>query len=517
MSLKLEIIGPQAAALGAGATRVFSDAGGTIGRAPGNAWVIPDPYVSSHHARVHYRGPGKYLLEDTSSNGVFINSPENRLPRGELHALQSGDRIFIDTYEIRVTVDSTVAAATSPFDDLFGPAAVPASSVRPTTPLIPEDPFGAPMSAAPSPTPIIPPDDSLFASLAGSEPQGTVDPLQLLGGGAPPQRPASAPRLHELPNSPLQEHFQPPAPRAPVAAAPPASATPLIPDDWMSEASEPVDATQALPPPAPPPRPAPGRRATNEAVRAQIEPQSQQTVPMMSGSQPAPVAPAIAPSALSPAAVDDVPASAGLHATPGQAGDFDFAALLAAAGVRDVQVTPELAENFGRILQVVVAGLMDVLRARERIKDEFRMRMTTFKAADNNPLKFSANVEDALHNLLVKRNSAYLGPVEAFEDAFQDVRNHQMAMLAGVRAAFDTMLQEFAPEQLEERFDRQLKTGSILSAPARLKYWDLYRDRFRDMVKDPESTFRELFGEEFARAYEQQLESLKGAARVQRK
>ena len=48
---------------------------------------------------------------------------------------------------------------------------------------------------------------------------------------------------------------------------------------------------------------------------------------------------------------------------------------------------------------------MDVLQARQRIKDEFRMRVTTFKAAQNNPLKFSANVEDALHNLLVKRNA----------------------------------------------------------------------------------------------------------------
>jgi type VI secretion system protein ImpI len=37
------------------------------------------------------------------------------------------------------------------------------------------------------------------------------------------------------------------------------------------------------------------------------------------------------------------------------------------------------------------------------------------------------------------------------------------------------------------------------------------------MVKDPESNFRELFGDEFARAYEEQLESLKAVARAQRK
>lgn len=191
--------------------------------------------------------------------------------------------------------------------------------------------------------------------------------------------------------------------------------------------------------------------------------------------------------------------------------------MLKGAGLQGVQVTPELAENFGRILRVVVGGLMDVLRAREHIKNEFRMRMTTFKSSDNNPLKFSANVDDALHNLLVKRNSAYMNTEEAFEDAFTDVRNHQMAMLAGVRVAFDAMLNDFEPERLQEIFDRQLKKGSLLPAPARLRYWEAYRDKFHDMVKDPETNFRELFGDEFARAYEEQLESLKAVARARKK
>lgn len=198
-------------------------------------------------------------------------------------------------------------------------------------------------------------------------------------------------------------------------------------------------------------------------------------------------------------------------------GDLDFGALLAAAGVDSSQVTPELAEQFGQILRVVVTGVMDVLRARERIKDEFRMRMTTFKAVDNNPLKFSANVEDALHNLLVKRNAAYLGPVEAFEDAFQDMRNHQMAMLAGMRVAYDAMLGEFEPGRLQEEFDRQLKAGSFLSGPSKLKYWELYRNRFHDMVKDADSSFRNLFGDEFAKAYEEQLVRLKTLSRAERR
>jgi hypothetical protein len=49
--------------------------------------------------------------------------------------------------------------------------------------------------------------------------------------------------------------------------------------------------------------------------------------------------------------------------------------------------------------------------------------------------------------------------------------------------------------------------------PAKLRYWDLYRERRRDIVKDPEASFRRLFGEEFARAYEEQLKQLKAAER----
>jgi type VI secretion system FHA domain protein len=158
----------------------------------------------------------------------------------------------------------------------------------------------------------------------------------------------------------------------------------------------------------------------------------------------------------------------------------------------------------------VVSGVMDVMRSRQEIKDEFRMRTTRFRAAENNPLKFSANVDDALHNLLVKRNPAYLTAVEAFEDAFADLRNHQIAMLAGMRVAFESMLAEFDPDRLQQEFDRQPSKGLM---PAKLRYWDLYRERRHEMMRDPEESFRRLFGEQFARAYEEQLKQLRARER----
>jgi type VI secretion system FHA domain protein len=195
---------------------------------------------------------------------------------------------------------------------------------------------------------------------------------------------------------------------------------------------------------------------------------------------------------------------------PETVADDTLRALLEGAGLREeVPATPELAHSFGEIFRIVVSGVMDVLRSRQDIKDEFRMRMTQFRPADNNPLKFSANVDDALHNLLVKRNAAYLQPVDAFEDAFDDLRHHQLAMLAGMRVAFESMLAQFDPDRLEKQFVRQAQGIPGLGAVTRFRYWQLYRDRLEDMARDPEETFKKLFGEEFARAYEEQLARLK--------
>jgi type VI secretion system FHA domain protein len=569
MPLTLEVVGEKAARMG-GAVRKTFTAGGTIGRLPDNDWILPDQYISGHHARISFAN-GAFTIEDTSTNGVFINSPQNRLTRKKAYPLRNGDTIFIDDYEVRVTVAREPAAVES----------------------------YARARSAPSSGPLIP-DDS-FDGLPGAagEPNAT-DPLALLGLQSSPAIQAGPSAASLAKQSPLAEHYRPPkpippprsAPAAQPAAAPPKDPPPgFIPDDYDPMSSEdddpfaapdptmsrPVQASPSAPPPparpavAPPARavPAPPSRAASTVMtgppgvpkpaprpapppiapppqsagrgtgrdtpvpesddpfetappqRPKSPPRQAPVPPPRQAAAPAPpprqVATPQAPPPPRPSAPPAAPASRSAPTPAGSSAAPDFAALLQAAGLEGARVTPELSQQLGQILRVVVAGLMDVLRARDKIKDEFRMRMTTYKQADNNPLKFSVNVEDALHNLLVKRNAAYLGPVEAFEDAFLDVRNHQMAMLAGVRVAYEAMLAEFEPDRLQEDFDRVSKGGNFLSGGAKAKYWDLYRTRFHDMVKDADSSFRHLFGDDFAKAYEEQLSRLKAANRAERK
>jgi type VI secretion system protein ImpI len=109
VNLTLEIIAPRSAQIGSGNRKVFSSAGGIIGRVGGmpgerrDAWILPHTKVSKEHARISWVD-GAFYIEDTSRNGIGLNSSKNRLAKGRPYPLNSGDRLFIDPYEISVSV-----------------------------------------------------------------------------------------------------------------------------------------------------------------------------------------------------------------------------------------------------------------------------------------------------------------------------------------------------------------------------------------------------------------------------
>ncbi|MGY1411060.1 MULTISPECIES: type VI secretion system-associated FHA domain protein TagH [unclassified Luteimonas] len=160
------------------------------------------------------------------------------------------------------------------------------------------------------------------------------------------------------------------------------------------------------------------------------------------------------------------------------------------------------------ILGIVVDGVMEVLRARAEIKNTFRLPVTIIQRSENNPLKFAATPDEAMRRLL-QPDGAFLSGATAFEDAFDDIRCHQMAMLAGMRAAFESLLAHFNPDRLE----REVDSGGRRAFSGKGRYWERYRDDFERTARDPDECFRTLFGDEFARAYEAQLARLKSARR----
>jgi predicted component of type VI protein secretion system len=330
LSLVLEVAGPQGQSLGEARRKVFDGAGGRIGRAPDCDWVLSNRYISRHHATVSYVD-GAFRIASIGENGVAINDVAAKLPRLEARVLASGDRLYIDEYEIIVSI-----------------------------------------------------------------------------------------------------------------------AEALVADDPDSQTAQWEEAT---------------------AIHR---------------------APSVAPHSEDPVV----------------AGMFDVAAFLRAAGLDPQSVSPEMAPVLGQIVRLVAQGMIDVLGARAQFRSQFHLPLTRVRASQNNPLKFAPTAEEALTAMFRTRARGYMPPLEAFEDAFDDIRFHLLATLAGMRAGLESMLKRLDPKRVQQLSDRRYP-GFLTRFGAKHRYWDRYVDLFEEMTGNADAAFQQTYGEEFSSAYEQQLEELK--------
>lgn len=195
-----------------------------------------------------------------------------------------------------------------------------------------------------------------------------------------------------------------------------------------------------------------------------------------------------------------------------------LASLLEAAGLdpRDLAGTPpaEIFRTAGSLLRTMVAGLTTLLQERARVKEDFRIAQTLIQREQNNPLKFSPGTAEALQYLLGSHGEAYLPAEEAVEASFEDLRQHQQATLKAMHRALQDFMERFDPEELQARFDQGLKRGSLLSGANKLKYWELYEECYHILTHHDEGRLPEVFAEEFARAYEEEVKAGSPARRA---
>ncbi len=444
--LTLTVTGNQAAQLGARSRKMFVGKDGSIGRSEECDWVLSASGVSRVHAMIRYVN-GIYFIEDRSTNGMLLNG--SPLLKGDPAALKDGDRVRIDNFDISVRLqqDSETIVQVAP--------RAPAPPSIPAADLAAPASFAPPPSAPPTPAPA---NDLLDFGLGApaADPARGGAPDSLIPGAAPAGGNLDPLSFLDAPLSPSPERDEP---------APP-------PPSWNHSAGT----SDHFRPPT-----TDSRRASNFLPEDwdPLAPDEPATPPPARPSPPVAEAPSVA-HARSPVAPSP---AAGSGNAP----------------------SPEL----DSILRIVVDGVMDVLRARAEIKNTFRLPVTVIQRSENNPLKFALGTNEALAKILAPPDPAFLTGSAAFEDAFDDIRCHQMAMLAGVRAGFDALLRHFDPERFEREGD-----GGRFGGKGR--HWERYSDHYQSLVADADGCFRRLFGDEFARAYEEQLARLKSARRAQR-
>ena len=177
----------------------------------------------------------------------------------------------------------------------------------------------------------------------------------------------------------------------------------------------------------------------------------------------------------------------------------------------DVEAPEQLLRDAGALLRALVAGLGKTLLARTVFKSEMRLGMTTIRAAENNPYKFSVGADDALDRLLFRPNPAFKPALAATEEAFDDLKAHEMAMIAGLRSALGSLLARLDPDDVADQLQGERRLEKLLPMARQARCWERFTQTYREVAADAAEDPMRVFGEAFTRAYEEQIRALSAA------
>jgi type VI secretion system protein ImpI/type VI secretion system protein len=420
-----------------------------IGRGSENDWVLPDPerFLSKRHCLLAYRSGG-WQVADLSTNGTFLNGEADPIGHGQPRDLRDGDRLRLGSYEIELRIaEAPMPRHVSPVRndpfalDPFGARATPPTGLNEQDSLLQRGAEQNPFASGMASSSVnLPPDYDPLAP----------DPAETPFSG--PTQPDHSPHLEDM--------FRPALPRA------------LLPDDWDTE---PITQPAVAPAPA-------------VAERAPVMPATAEPQPLPPRSTPAPGAVSSATAAAAAVPADDL-----------------LVAFLRGTGLPEARPADPTAamEALGGAFRALVSGLRLALIARSAIKAEFRIEQTGIRSRGNNPLKFSADDDDALVALLGAGRHTEMGAAEAVADALRDIRFHEIATVAAMRSAVHALLARFDPGKL--RLAAEHGGLSLVPVQKKARAWEafeaLYAQTSQALVDDLDS----VFGKAFAHAYERAL------------
>lgn len=521
----------------------FDAQGGSIGRAPDNHLVLPDPekFVSRLHARILFQHGG-YFLQDSSTGGTYLAHKDLLLQQNQI-ALENGEILRVGEYELAVSIDDVAPSGFTPIVrqlDLTDNALLDSAAVlgNPTKP--PDGFYSSFVEQADSAVfhqSFTPPEVASAPPLA-SDDLDFGDLLSTLD-ALPGSQSVKTPDLPVLPDDffaddePVSTVSSPVAARIadqvevlashdfgldPFAVAEthsPAAADFAVsgfePQALVTELFEPSQSMEQEPvvPTADPfaeMEPVIAEQHAVESNLFQSLPSGENTFAATSQISPLEPRAETPPVTVAPVIVEPIAAAvASAKPQPAQlavAADSELLKqFLAGAGIDDPHFLPPeqwpaLMRSSGELLRSLMEGLMLVLRARAELKSQFRVSVTTMRAVNNNPLKFTPSVDDAIKLMLAPTHPGFLAPKEAVREGFSDIMNHQMAMTAGIQAALAEILHGFDPVPIEKT------QGEGVLFQKKAKCWEYYVERYPQLKTVAQEEF---FGDAFVDAYEKQM------------
>ncbi|EKO3865534.1 type VI secretion system-associated FHA domain protein TagH [Vibrio harveyi] len=165
-------------------------------------------------------------------------------------------------------------------------------------------------------------------------------------------------------------------------------------------------------------------------------------------------------------------------------------------------------EQLGQSFSLMLLGLMETLHNRAEFKQNNRLNHTAFRKSENNPLKFSANLEDAIHNLYNRNTASFMRADIAIKEAFVDIENHEKALMKGVEGTVSSVMSLVEPSSIySDTMSSDSFFNKIIPARKYAQSWKRFEGihyQLTDEIVNKESPF---YLEDFAKHYENALRS----------
>lgn len=160
--------------------------------------------------------------------------------------------------------------------------------------------------------------------------------------------------------------------------------------------------------------------------------------------------------------------------------------------------------NAAKLLSEFTEGTHALLTSKEKIVDGLQISEPA-SPGDTNPLRSAVSMENAMRLLLSSNNDVHISGTKAVEAAFTELLQHQWAVVNAMRNALGDLLDNFEPESIEKLFaEHKVRSGS---AKSRQAFLQAYAQAMSWMNQRNQYKLPRRFDEEFAKAYENELQS----------
>ena len=126
----------------------------------------------------------------------------------------------------------------------------------------------------------------------------------------------------------------------------------------------------------------------------------------------------------------------------------------------------------------------------------------------------STRMGRALQGRFEAHGRLFAGPVDSLRDVLQDMRDHETALAAGMKAGLDSVLGQLSPANVADQFEqgraRQLAPGQ----DPRPRYWEHYSEFYRLLTQQTAGS--EELPRSFAEAFELEYARMRGDLRQKR-